>query len=147
MRRPYISVALQRLVVERARRQCEYCHMPEEQSPDIFELEHVVAHARGGSTTADNLAFSCPSCNRYKGIRSHSQDPQTRRSVPLFNPRRQRWEGHFTWSDDGTQLIGRTATGRATVEILRLNRTAMCNLRRAWYAVGVHPIQTSGNEE
>ena len=142
MRRPYISSALRRLVVDRAGRRCEYCHMPEEQSPDIFELEHVVAHAKGGSTSADNLAFSCPSCNRYKAIRSHAQDGQTGRAAPLFNPRRQRWKRHFTWNDDGTRIIGRTATGRATVETLRMNRTAMCNLRRAWIAVGVHPVQT-----
>ena len=146
MRRPYISSALRRLVVERARGRCEYCHMPEEQSPDIFESEHVVPHAKGGSTTADNLAFSCPSCNRYKGIRSHTQDARTGRSVPLLHPRRQRWKRHFTWSDDGTQIIGRTATGRATVETLRMNHTAMCNLRRAWYAVGIHPVQTSEEE-
>jgi 5-methylcytosine-specific restriction endonuclease McrA len=74
MRCLYISSALRRLVVERAGRRCEYCHMPEEQSPDIFELERVVAHAKGGATTADNLAFACPACNRYKGIRSHARD-------------------------------------------------------------------------
>jgi hypothetical protein len=69
-------------------------------------------------------------------------DTQTGRRVPLFNPRHQRWARHFTWSDDYTKIIGRTATGRATVDALHMNRTAMCNLRRAWYAVGVHPAQT-----
>jgi len=146
MKKVYIPSALRRLVIERAGQRCEYCQMPEEQCADIFELEHVVPRAKGGATTADNLAFACPSCNRYKGARSHAREPQTGRSVPLFHPRRQKWRRHFAWSDNGTQIIGRTATGRATVEALRMNRTAMGNLRRAWYAVGVHPAQTEKEE-
>ncbi|MBI1923868.1 HNH endonuclease [Candidatus Poribacteria bacterium] len=146
MRRPYIPSALRRLVVERAGQRCEYCQMPAEESPDIFELEHVIAHAKGGPTTADNLAFACPGCNRYKGVRSHARHLQTGHRVPLFNPRRQRWERHFAWSSDGTQIMGRTATGQATIDVLRMNRPAMGNLRRAWYAVGVHPAQTGEAE-
>ncbi len=145
MRRVYIPSSLRQLVVERSRQRCEYCQMPEEHCADIFELEHVVAHAKGGETTADNLAFACPSCNRRKGARSNATylDAQTGRRVPLFNPRSQQWTRHFDWSDDCTKVIGRTATGRATVDALNMNRTAMCNLRRAWYAVGVHPAQTN----
>ena len=146
MRRPYIPSALRQLVVERAGQRCEYCQTPTAQFPVSFELEHVVAHTRGGATTMDNLAFACPSCNRSKGVRSHAINAQTGRRVPLFNPRRQRWERHFAWSGDGTQIIGRTATGRATVNALRMNRPAMCNLRRAWYAIGVHPAQTGAAE-
>jgi len=142
MRRVYIPASLRRLIVERARRRCEYCQMPEEHCADIFELEHIVARTKGGETTADNLAFACPYCNRRKGARSHALDTQTGRCVPLFNPRRQQWARHFTWNNDYTKIIGRTATGRATVDALHMNRTAMCNLRRAWYAVGVHPAQT-----
>jgi hypothetical protein len=121
--------------------------MPEEQSPDIFELEHVVAHAKGGLATAENLALACPSCNRYKGSRSSAVDAQTGRRAPLFNPRHQQWRRHFAWSDDGTKILGRTATGRTTVNALRMNRPAMCNLRLAWYAVGVHPAQTDLDSE
>jgi len=146
MRRVYIPASLRRLVVERAGPRCEYCQMPEEHCADIFELEHVIARAKGGETTADNLAFACPSCNRRKGARSHALDTQTGRRVPLFNPRHQRWTRHFTWSNDYTKIIGRTATGRATVDALHMNRTAMCNLRKAWYAVGVHPAQTEQEE-
>ena len=36
-------------------------------------------------------------------------------------------------------IAGRTATGRATVEALHLNRPELLNLRHALRAIGVHP--------
>jgi hypothetical protein len=38
-------------------------------------------------------------------------------------------------------IIGRTATGRATVEALHLNRPELVNLRRVLRAAGEHPSQ------
>jgi hypothetical protein len=57
----------------------------------------------------------------------------------LFNPRLQRWTPHFTWSEDGTKVIGRTACGRATVGALRLNNAIAVMVRREWVAAGWHP--------
>jgi len=110
-------------------------------SPDIFEVEHVRPLSRGGKTVLENLALACSSCNRYKGARITAQDPQTGRWVPLFHPRRQRWERHFRWSEDLTEIVGRTATGRATVEALKMNREAVRRLRAALSALGLHPAQ------
>ena len=59
--------------------------------------------------------------------------------VRLYNPRRQRWRDHFAWSSDFSVIIGLTATGRATVEALRLNREELVNLRRMLYTMGEHP--------
>lgn len=36
-------------------------------------------------------------------------------------------------------IVGRTATGRATVEELHLNRPELLNLRRVLKTVGEHP--------
>jgi hypothetical protein len=38
------------------------------------------------------------------------------------------WPDHFTWSENDTLIIGLTATGRATVDALRLNRKELINL-------------------
>jgi len=111
-------------------------------SPDIFEVEHIVPLARGGKTAWENIALACSSCNRYKGARRTAIDPQTGGRVPLFHPRRQRWERHFRWSEDFTEIVGRTATGRATVEALRMNRESVRRLRAALYELGLHPAQT-----
>jgi hypothetical protein len=138
---PYLPSALRRLILERAQGRCEYCQLPMAYSPDIFEVEHILPLAGGGATELENLALACSSCNRYKGTRTSAQDPRSGRRVRLFNPRRQRWERHFRWSEDFTEIEGRTATGRATVEALRMNREPLRRLRAALYALGLHPAQ------
>ena len=60
--------------------------------------------------------------------------------VDLFHPRQQRWQDHFTWNDRFELVIGVTATGRATVDTLNLNRPELVNLRRLLYVSGEHPI-------
>ena len=133
-----ISRRLRRRVAERARWRCEYCLSPAEFSTQPFEGDHIIPRSKGGPTTADNLALSC-GCNSYKGQSTHAHDPVTGRQVPLFNPRRQRWRRHFAWSADFLFILGRTATGRATVEALHLNRLELINLRRLLLRAGEHP--------
>jgi hypothetical protein len=85
------------------------------------------------------LAWACPACNGHKYAKTHAPDPQTGRSVPLFNPRRQRWLRHFSWGADSLTVEGRTAIGRATILALHLNCPALVNLRRALKSLGEHP--------
>lgn len=66
-------------------------------------------------------------------------DPVSGDTVPLYHPRKQRWNNHFAWNDDFTLIIGLTPTGRSTVEALQLNREGVVNLRRVLYAIGEHP--------
>ena len=132
------SRRLSQQVAERAKWRCEYCQSPSAFSTQPFEVDHIIPSSKGGLTTAENLAFSC-GCNSYKGIQTHAADPQTGRRVPLFHPRRQQWSRHFSWSQDFTIIIGRTASGRATVEALHLNRSELVNLRRILHATGEHP--------
>ena len=51
------------------------------------------------------------------------------------------WSAGQVWSNDFTHVIGLTPTGRATIEVLQLNRSGLVNLRRALYALGEHPPQ------
>jgi hypothetical protein len=129
---------LRQRVAERARWRCEYCLSPAAFSTQPFEVDHVLPHSQGGPTTLANLAFAC-GCNSYKGDRTHALDPQTGRQVRLFNPRRQRWARHFAWSEGSLLILGRTATGRATVAALHLNRPELVNLRRLLHLIGEHP--------
>ncbi len=62
----------------------------------------------------------------------------------MYNPRQQVWSEHFGWSDDFTQVIGKTACGRVTVEALRLNRYGVVNLRRLLFAANLHPPEKFG---
>jgi hypothetical protein len=83
--------------------------------------------------------LSCQGCNNHKYNRTRAPDPVSDQSVPLFHPRRQRWADHFAWSNDSTQILGLTPTGRATVEALQLNRPALVNLRRVLVEACEHP--------
>jgi hypothetical protein len=40
-------------------------------------------------------------------------------------------------------MIGLTPTGRATVEVLQMNRAGLVNMRQVLYLIGKHPPQLS----
>lgn len=107
-------------VRERAQGRCEYCHLPEEVDVIAFEIDHITAEQHGGLTELGNLAYSCFECNRKKGPNLTSIDPQTNEITILFNPRTQQRSDHFQLNKDGT-FTGRTAAGRTTIRLLRLN--------------------------
>jgi len=132
------SRKLSRLVADRAQWRCEYCPSPAVVSTQPFEVDHIIPLSKNGLTALENLAFSC-GCNSYKGNKTYARDPRTGRVVPLFHPRRQRWSRHFGWSEGFLFIVGRSATGRATVEALHLNRPELLNLRRILRAAGEHP--------
>ena len=138
----YIHVTLRRQIHDLDQGRCAYCRTPEELAVTTFEIDHVVPTSAGGATTLDNLCLSCPACNRRKSVRQSLPDPETGNLVPIFHPRRQSWEMHFTWSKDTTRIIGLTPPGRATVQALQMNRPRMIRLRRLWLRMEQHPRQT-----
>jgi 5-methylcytosine-specific restriction endonuclease McrA len=101
--------------------------------------EHIIPESDGGATEEENLWLACSLCNSYKGSRTSFRDPISGREAPLFNPRRENWAEHFTWEESGSKIVGLTATGRATVIVLVLNRPPLVNARKRWVAVGWHP--------
>ena len=135
----YISVELQRQVRERFANCCAYCRTAEELTVTIFEFEHIVPRSAGGDTAFANLCLSCPMCNRYKSDLVAAPDAVTEADVPLFHPQNDRWNEHFSWNEDSTEIVGLTATGRATVAALKMNRPQMVRVRRMWVAMGEHP--------
>jgi len=119
--------SLEALVWRRARRCCEYCRVPQDYEELPAEIDHIVAECHGGTTIASNLALSCFWCNRYKGPNLSGIDPKTRVHTRLFNPRRHSWTYHFRW--EGAKLLGRTAIGRTTIRVLRINAPLRVVLR------------------
>ena len=91
-----------------------------------------------------NLALACVSCSLRKGARREAPDPQTQKSVPLFNPRTQSWIDHFEWSD--VRVVGRTPNGRATADALAMNRPAVLAIRREEEPLGRFPPGLSIND-
>ena len=124
-----MATALEREVWRRAKAACEYCHLSQLFDLLPFQLDHIIAQQHGGQTTEDNLALSCLFCNKHKGPNIAGIDPQSRRLVRLFHPRRDKWSRHFQWN--GPMLIGRTAIGRATIIVLAINHPQNMALRQA----------------
>ena len=135
------SSQLRRQVAQRAQWRCEYCLTPHAYATQPFAADHIIPQSQGGETTLENLALAC-GCNLYKGNRAHTIDPQTGHRAPLFHPRHQKWKRHFAWSEDFLYIVGRTRTGRATVEALKMNRSELVNLRRILHIAGEHPRET-----
>jgi hypothetical protein len=102
-----------------------------------FHVEHILPASAGGSDDADNLCLACPGCNLHKSDRTTAADPDTGAAVPLFHPRRERWEDNFRW--DGVRMVGLTPTGRATVAALELNAARRLRIREAEGLFGLFP--------
>jgi len=133
----YIPAELRRLVIGRARRRCEYCGLSESISFYPHEIDHVVAEKHDGRTVADNLAYTCARCNRFKGSDLGSFDPLTGQFTFLFNPRTQIWEEHFAVSEN--RITGITPAGRVTVKLLQMNMPERIAERHTANELGRHP--------
>jgi 5-methylcytosine-specific restriction endonuclease McrA len=130
-----LSLSLRQLVAERAGYRCEYCLLPQAASLHRHEPDHIVPRQHDGETREDNLAFACLRCNRCKGPNVGSFDPLTGALVPLFNPRKQKWEDHFKWG--GAMIQALSPEGRVTVKLLRLNDADRVSERQRLMAVGL----------
>jgi hypothetical protein len=117
----YVSAELRRLVEQRAKDCCEYCHSQQRYSAQSFSIEHIIPKQIGGETRAENLALACQGCNNHKATKTEAIDASSGLTVRLFHPRQDRWTEHFSWNADYTLLIGITPIGRATIEALKLN--------------------------
>lgn len=134
-----ISAALRQRVTETARFRCGYCLISQHVVGPLLEIDHIIPQARGGTNDESNLFLACPMCNSYKADRSETVDPQSGETVPLFNPRTDRWHDHFEWIEDGTIILGKTPRGRATVAALNMNHPDIVSVRRLWVIAGWHP--------
>jgi hypothetical protein len=125
-----IDAATRRLVRSRAGDACEYCGLLQQHSPlAALHIEHILSRKHGGGDDPANLALACVDCNLAKGSNIAGVDPVTGQTTELFHPRSQRWDEHFAWRD--IHLVGKTAVGRATIAVLRMNSEEQLQLRMA----------------
>ena len=140
-----ISNETKRIVRERAKYLCEYCHSSERLSASRFTIDHITPKSLGGSDDLENLALACRRCNERRYNFVASIDPDSQETVPIFNPRLQKWDEHFVWVDQGALIEGITPIGRATCIRLDLNDTrypekdSIRVTRRFWVKTGLHP--------
>jgi HNH endonuclease len=130
---------LKKTVHTRANGLCEYCKSPANISSQPFVVEHIIPQSKDGATEESNLALACQGCNNFKYNKTSVLDAFTNEKHPLFHPRKQKWDENFAWSSDTLEIIGLTATGRVTIEALKMNRPELINLRIMLSSVGKHP--------
>jgi HNH endonuclease len=119
----------------RAGGRCECYRLLQVGSRATFEIDHIIARHHHGPTASGNLALSCAHCNGYKGPNLTGRDPHIGKITTLFHPRKHKWGFHFRF--DGGTLTGRTAIGRTTVDVLRINQPQRVALREILIAAGV----------
>lgn len=126
-------------VRERASDRCEYYHLPEAHVLTPFQIEHIIAKQHRGRATLGNLAYACLRCNLHKGPNLAGIDPKTKKLARLFDPRRHLWSSHFRWQ--GAILVGKSAIGRTTVEILAINDPLRVTVRQELIDQGLFPVE------
>jgi predicted secreted protein len=102
-----------------------------------FHVDHIIPEMDGGGTVLENLALACVSCSLRKGARQSARDPLTRKFVRHYHPRQQIWKSHFRI--EGYRIVGVTACGRATVDLLKLNRMMAQHIRSEEFYFGRFP--------
>jgi hypothetical protein len=132
-----VPLPLKRAVFQRPSGRCEYCGLSQAGQEAQFHVVHVHPLADGGATTLENLALACVSCSLRKGARQTAPDPLTGKPTRIFHPRNQIWSDHFQWN--GCRVVGRTPTGRATVDGLKMNRLLAQAIRTEESLKGRHP--------
>jgi hypothetical protein len=132
-----MDAATRALVRARAGGRCEYGLVHQAHVELSHHIEHIVARKHGGADDPSNLCLACERCNLFKGPDLTGIDPVTGRVERLYNPRSQPWADHFELR--GPLIVGSTAVGRATVEVLSMNAGQRLQLRAALIAHGLYP--------
>lgn len=131
-----MDAALRRLVEEHAGHRCEYCRLHQDFQPVMaFHVEHIIARQHRGQDSLENLALACHRCNLQKGPNLSGIDPESGALTRLFHPRRDRWTEHFELRQ--ARVIGLTAVGRTTAELLRMNTPDRIELRHYLLSAGL----------
>lgn len=138
---PEPAASVRSFVKERAGHRCEYCQL----TLVLLHVDHIVPWSLWADTPdqynhPDNLACACLHCNSIKQEHVVGFDALTDAYYPLYNPRSAGWSDHFAWSDDYLEVVPVSATGRATMSVLQMNRRPYRQLRKvlrdAWHGGG-----------
>lgn len=135
MNRTYLRQELKNYVQDRAEAECEYCLRPSFFSDQTYHIDHIIGLTHGGWSTEDNLAWSCPECNTWKGTNLATYLATTGEIIQLYHPRRHTWATHFDLLRTGL-IISKSKIGDGTVELLLLNEARKVEERKAMLLEG-----------
>lgn len=132
-----LSNETREFVRRRANDACEYCGLPQQASVLPHQIDHIIGRQHRGTDDVENLCLCCIRCNLKKGPNIASIDPIARLVSPLYHPRRHAWSEHFAVVE--AMIIGLTAEGRTTVELMDMNNEERVRLRGVLLRRGWRP--------
>lgn len=135
-----VSKALRREVIQRAGNCCEYCLLMQNDETSPFHVDHILPLKHKGTDNFNNLCLSCFQCNSYKGSNVAAADPVSGQATFLFNPRQQNWDEHLQLNPSAT-LTGKTAEGRVTIEVMRINEDVRVHYRQFAMSINEYPCK------
>lgn len=116
---------------------CEYCLIGEDDTFFGCQIDHIISRKHGGETAPDNLAYACAFCNRHKGSDLGSLSEKSGALARFFNPRKDRWAGHFKLQ--GFSIMPLTEIGEVTARILQFNNSERILERQELNKVSRYP--------
>jgi hypothetical protein len=120
-----VNRKIRRKVRERAGARCEYCHI----APPAYKafcIDHAVALQHGGRTALEIL--HSPACIATR-TRARTSRERTRRRISLSGCLIPARMADRAFRVVGATLIGLTAIGRATIQVLAINEPAFLEVR------------------
>jgi hypothetical protein len=120
-----ITQELREFVRQRAHFACEYCGVREIDAGNHLTVDHFRPVAKDGDDSLGNLVYCCIHCNQYK----RDYWPTLSAHPHLWNPRIEPASTHLLLVEDGV-LQALTSTGRFTIHLLHLNRSALVAYRQ-----------------
>lgn len=132
---------MRQAVAARADFLCEYCLIAEETTFYGCEVDHIISLKHGGASDADNLAYACAICNRYKGSDIGSISWNTGQFSRFFNPRTDRWAEHFRLKQEFITSL--TIIGEVTARILEFNNSVRLHEREEMILFGKYPNEAA----
>jgi len=134
----YISESYRKIVAERASYKCEYCRTSENNTFYTFQVDHIISLKHGGGTVLENLAYSCPICNRNKSSDLGTILAEGGPIISFFHPRKDQWIDHFGVHQSG-ELYAKTEAAEATLKIFKMNHPDSIIERALLLRVGLFP--------
>lgn len=112
-------------------RRCAYCLLTEllAAGDEAFELDHFRPRSRFPELTDDfyNIYYACHKCNQFKSNRYPPPELEAR-NIGFVDLCTEEFDAHFRVGPDG-KWSGITESGSYTIDMLRLNRRHLVDLR------------------
>lgn len=131
------SKELKQEVAFRAQFCCEYCLLRDAVSFYSFHIDHIKSVKHRGLSFIENLAYSCPDCNYFKGSDIGSFYDNDELIVRFFNPRKDKWNDHFEIIEGA--IFGKTEIGKVTERIFKFNESDRLIFRRQLITFSLYP--------